>query len=59
MKKCPKCKSTRVIPIGYGFPGPEIWAEVDKGNLKLGGCVIEKDNPDTFCKDCEHEWKEG
>jgi len=57
--KCPKCKSTNTIPIGYGFPGPEIWEEVEKGNLKLGGCVIEKDNPDMFCKDCKSEWKEG
>jgi hypothetical protein len=42
--------------ISYGMPGPEIWEEVDKGLLKLGGCLVEKDNPDTFCKDCEHEW---
>jgi hypothetical protein len=30
--------------------------EVDKGLLKLGGCLVEKDNPDLFCKDCENEW---
>lgn len=57
--KCPKCKSINTIPIGYGYPGPQMQKEAKKGNLKLGGCVIREDNPDGFCKDCKHEWKEG
>ena len=37
---CPKCKSNNVIPIMYGYPAPEAIEEEEKGNLKLGGCMI-------------------
>lgn len=50
--KCPNCKSENAIPIAYGVPSEETWEEVKKGNLVLGGCVIEGNEPDMFCKDC-------
>jgi len=38
-KPCPKChKNDMVIPIVYGFPGPELFEEAEKGLVKLGGC---------------------
>ena len=39
-----------------GCQDPRYGEEVDKGLLKLGGCLVEKDNPDLFCKACENEW---
>jgi len=27
--------------------------EAAKGDIKLGGCVIEEDAPDWHCKECE------
>lgn len=55
---CPKCKSKNIIPIMYGYPAPQAWEEVEKGNLKLGGCevFVGGGQPDLFCKDCEYEW---
>lgn len=55
---CPQCKSNNIIPIMYGMPAPEAFEEAEKGNLKLGGCIvyIGGGQPDRYCKDCEHEW---
>lgn len=55
---CPYCKSNNIIPIMYGMPAPEAFEEAEKGNLKLGGCIvyIGGGQPDRYCKDCEHEW---
>lgn len=55
---CPKCKSDRVVPIIYDYPGPELWEEEERGNIKLGGCEVIDGGfmPDRFCKACNHEW---
>lgn len=56
---CPKCGSKNIIPIMYGYPAPEAFEESEKGNIKLGGCVIESVDGytvDRYCKDCEQEW---
>ena len=37
---CPYCRSKNVIPIIYGFPGPDMFVAAEKGEIKLGGCVI-------------------
>ena len=52
--KCPKCSlNINVVPIEYGFPGNEMQKEYYKGKIELGGCGIEKDAPDWYCKECE------
>ncbi len=57
---CPKCKSNNVIPIMYGYPAPEAMEEAEKGNLKLGGCMIYDIDgggmADRYCEGCENEW---
>ena len=53
---CPSCNSNNVVPIAYGLPGFEMQEEAKKGNIHLGGCVIEEDVPDFHCNDCEYEW---
>jgi hypothetical protein len=37
---CPGCGSTNIVPIEYGYPGPGWEAEVEKGTMALGGCVV-------------------
>ena len=56
-KHCPKCNSINVIPIAYGLPGDEMIEDVFKGKIHLGGCIIEENNPDFHCNDCEYEWE--
>ena len=55
--KCPKCSSNdSVVPIEYGFPGIEMQKKYSEGKIELGGCVIEKDAPDCYCKECEYHF---
>jgi len=56
--KCPKCSSTdSVVPIVYGFPGTEMQKKYSgEGKIELGGCVIEEDAPDWYCKECENHF---
>ncbi|MCQ2540291.1 MAG: metallophosphoesterase [Acetatifactor sp.] len=57
---CPKCGSKQVIPLLYGRPAAHILEEAEKGNIKLGGCMIEEVEggvPNRYCKECEHKWK--
>lgn len=61
MKKilCPYCQSKKVIPILYGLigPSPEMFKKLDKGEIKLGGCVIHENNPTHYCVDCKKSFK--
>ncbi len=51
VKPCPICKKTdMVIPIVYGYPGPELFKMSEKGKIKLGGCCISPENTEWYCK---------
>lgn len=50
-KKCPKCKSEKVLKIMYGLPaGPTPPGEYE------GGCCITGEDPNWHCGDCNWEW---
>jgi hypothetical protein len=53
---CPKCGSTKVAAIAYGYPSPEMIEACDRDEIVLGGCCVTEDDPDWHCNDCEHEW---
>lgn len=53
---CPECGSANVIPIIYGKPGQELVERAERGEVKLGGCVISRESPFNYCKDCKAEW---
>ena len=56
-KECPKCSSKEnVIPIQYGYPGPEMWKESDMGEIKLGGCGIVENAPKWHCSKGKNEF---
>ena len=56
-KKCPGCLNEKsIVPIEYGYPGEEMREKHNKGIIKLGGCVIKKENPEFHCNKCENEW---
>lgn len=55
--KCPNCKSTKVIPIVYGEPPPDIEEKSRQGKLIMGGCIIHESNPNWYCKSCGKAWK--
>lgn len=53
---CPACGSTSTVPIVYGMPGPHAKQRADRGQIALGGCVVEDDAPAWTCRDCNHSW---
>ncbi|MCP4228947.1 MAG: hypothetical protein GY771_02205 [bacterium] len=53
---CSECGSEDVIPIVYGKPGQELIDRSERGEVKLGGCVVSRESPYWYCKDCEAEW---
>ncbi len=54
--KCPKCGSGNVAEIVYGYPTPDAVEAQDRGEIELGGCVIDADDPQWICKNCENCW---
>lgn len=50
LMSCPRCGSARVIPIVYGDPTYETFKRAGRGEIALGGCLI--DSPTHQCKNC-------
>ena len=58
-KTCPKCGSSDVIPIVFGYPTVETGEAAERGELALGGCCVGDNDPDCACKACGHQWRES
>lgn len=54
--ECPRCKSKNIIDIVYGYPNRELMAKAERGEVKLGGCEVDENNPTHFCRDCLKEF---
>jgi len=50
--RCPACGSHRVARISYGYPLPETWEAVERGEIVLGGCCVSACDPSWQCLDC-------
>lgn len=46
---CIRCGSV-LARIAYGFPSPDLF---DNPNFVLGGCLMEDNQPEYFCKKCD------
>lgn len=47
------------VPIVYGLPSSQAFEVEERGEIVLGGCLIEEDAPTRACKECGARWKEG
>jgi hypothetical protein len=45
---CPQGHSDSIIPIVYGYPSEELFAQSDSGLVALGGCEL--DDFTHYCK---------
>jgi len=54
-RKCPKCGSSKIASVMYGYPAPDpdLWRDVKAGKLVLGGCCITGDDPTWCCVACK------
>lgn len=54
--KCPQCGGTKILPIVYGLPGPELVEADARGEAVIGGCLVSEDSPHWCCTGCEYRW---
>ena len=54
--RCPRCGAFGPRPIEYGYPGDEMLEAGERGEIVLGGCVVEDDAPSLACLACGHRW---
>lgn len=57
-KTCRECGG-ELIPIVWGFPGPEIMEKSARGEVHLGGCCIFPFKPNYHCKKCSKDFNLG
>jgi YgiT-type zinc finger domain-containing protein len=55
-KQCPRCGSSNVAEILYGYPSPELMERRRDEPIVLGGCEIHPDGPAWRCLECGEEW---
>jgi hypothetical protein len=51
---CPQCGAAEVVPIIYGFPGPQLVEEAERGEVALGECRVSDDDPKWCCQQCDY-----
>lgn len=54
---CPKCQSVDILEIMYGYPSDEAIKKLDRREIILGGCCVDKNNLHWQCEQCNHRWK--
>jgi hypothetical protein len=58
-RACPRCARDRGIPIEYGLPDDGLIAHTERGEVVIGGCIVDDGAPDFHCVGCGHEWVDG
>lgn len=49
-KVCPKGHTDNLISIVYGLPGQRLMKKSEKGQIRLGGCIVTDCDPEWYCK---------
>ncbi len=57
-RKCPKCGSSKVILITYGYidESPEVMQQIEDGEIETGGCCVSDESPKWKCSECEERF---
>ena len=53
--RCPDC-GTQARPILRGYPAPEAFEASERGEIRLGGCLIWDGASDCWCPECDLEF---
>lgn len=58
---CPRCGSSDVVPIIFGYPTRETEELANRGEVVLGGCIMPpaKEYVDSVCRACGYRWDVG
>lgn len=52
-ERCPACDSPLIADICYGYPSRETAEAAGRGEIVLGGCLIDDANPQWKCRACQ------
>ncbi len=55
---CPQCSATNPLEILYGLPSDEMQLAEFRGEIALGGCIINDSSPAFACRACGAEFGE-
>ena len=50
--RCPRCGSDSTVRIVYGMPVYATFEAAQRGEVALGGCVVQPGQPTRACKSC-------
>ena len=53
---CPKCQSTNVAKIVYGYPAKGWRALAEDKKSSFHGCVLPMNPKKYHCNDCKYDW---
>jgi len=53
--KCPNC-GNKLAKIIYGMPSSDIMDQVEKGEVFIGGCCVDEENPEYHCNVCRRSY---
>ena len=54
---CPQCGKRDGVPLLRGFPTEEHFELASRGEIVLGGCVVDGTGHDRECRNCGHRWR--
>jgi hypothetical protein len=53
VRSCPRCgQEITPTPIVYGYPSGEMFESAERGEIRLGGCIIGDESPEFECPQC-------
>ena len=55
-QSCPRCAHQDWRSIVYGLPSFDLFQAADRGEVVLGGCMVEDEQPSARCGNCGQEW---
>ncbi|EAR93076.2 hypothetical protein TTHERM_00449210 (macronuclear) [Tetrahymena thermophila SB210] len=54
---CPICKSKdQVAKVVYGYPARQILQQVQRKEVKLGGCMVPENPKKWYCFNCNEQF---
>ena len=56
---CPRCDARTSVPIAYGYPSQKGFDAARRGEIELGGCIAQDNNPRWHCRSCGHRWRDS
>lgn len=51
IRTCRRCGG-RLVPVVWGMPDEELWAQSQRGEVAIGGCIVPGPDDEQWSKEC-------